>query len=247
MKYEDLLTIQTPEGVPIDLLLAGYGSRFIAAFIDGLLKLIVIGAAALVALAVGSQLALAVLAVIAFAITVGYDILFEVLAGGRTPAKRWSGLRVVQTDGRPVTLSVSAVRNLIRILDGPATGYSLGTIAVLATRRNQRIGDLAAGTVVVRERVTTPSSTAPAPGAATGHDSEREQTHGAWDVTGVTTEELIAVRTFLARRDELEGKARNRLALQLAGGLRERVPGAAPTLPAERFLEQLVGTRDRGT
>jgi len=243
VKYEDLLTIQTPEGVTIDLVLAGYGSRFIAAFVDGLLKLIVIGAAALLTLAADSQLALGALAIVAFAVTVGYDILFEVLAGGHTPAKRWSGLRVVQAVWRPETLAVSAVRNLIRILDGPATGYALGTIAILATRRNQRIGDLAAGTVVVRERVLAPSSMAAAPGSATGPDLAL--TDRAWDVSGVTADELMAVRTFLARRCELEGRARNRLALQLANGLRERVPGSSPALSAERFLEQLAGTKDR--
>ncbi len=242
MEYEDRLTIQTPEGVPIELILAGYGSRFIAAFLDGLLKLIVIGAAALLGLAVEGQLALAVFAVIAFAVTVGYDILFEVLAGGRTPGKRRSGLRVVQADGRPVTLSVSAVRNLIRVLDGPATGYALGTIAILVTERNQRLGDLAAGTVVVREQTITTSAPAAASGSA---GREGAQTDGAWDVTGVTADELMAVRRFLARRHELESAARNRLAQQLARGLRERVPGSPPALPPERFLEQLAAAKDR--
>ncbi len=241
MEYEDLLTIQTPEGVSIDLVLAGYGSRFIAAFLDGLLKLIVIGAAALLALALDGQVALAVFVVLAFAVTAGYDILFEVLAAGRTPAKRWGGLRVVQADGRPVTLSVSAVRNLIRLLDGPATGYALGTIAILVTERNQRIGDLAAGTIVVRERPVT----TPLPAASRPAGGEGAQPDEAWDATGVTDDELVAVRRFLARRHELESVVRDRLARQLAAGLRERVSGSPPALPAERFLEQLAVVKNR--
>jgi uncharacterized RDD family membrane protein YckC len=245
MEYEDLLTIDTPEGVPIDLTLAGYGSRFIASAVDGALKLLIIVAVA-VALGVsggldGGGLAVAVFLLVAFLVTVGYDVLFEVLAGGRTPGKRWGGLRVVQADGRPVTFTVSAVRNVLRLLDGPGTAYLVGTIAILATRRNQRVGDLVAGTVVVRERPATPPARPTAARLATGADAAAR-----WDVTGVSPEELAAVRRFLLRRDQIDDAARALLARRIADGLRPKVGGPGAELPAERFLEQLATERARG-
>ena len=237
MEYEDLLTIDTPEGVALDLTLAGYGSRFIASMVDGVLKLVVIGAAALVLAVAGGGVGAAVFLVLLFVVTVVYDIAFETLANGRTPGKRWSGLRVVKDDGAPVSFTVSAVRNLLRIIDGPGTAYAAGTIAILATKRNQRLGDLAAGTLVVRERV----GAAAAPNLAQAAPGDAE----AWDVTGIDADELAMVRHFLGRRYEIDESARNALARQLADGLRPRVPGAPEGISPERFLEQLAAAKAR--
>ena len=248
MEYEDLLTIETPEGVPIDLHLAGYGSRFISALVDGILKLLVIGAAALVLgqTAGFGGVATAVFLVLVLLVTVGYDIAFEVLANGRTPGKRGSGLRVTRDDGRPVTFIPSAVRNLIRLIDGPGTGYAVGTIAILVTKRNQRLGDLAAGTIVVRERSESgqPTDTRFRRMRRAGGDDLPDPA-GRWDLGDVGAEELGAVRSFLERRGDLDPQARNALALQLADGLRPRVPGAESELSPESFLEQLAEAKAR--
>lgn len=245
MEYEDLLTIETPEGVPIALHLAGYGSRFVSGLVDGVLKLLVIGA---VALLLGQTagfggVATAVFLVVVLLVTVGYDIAFEVLGGGRTPGKRGSGLRVTRDDGRPVTFLPSAVRNLLRLVDGPGTGYAAGTISILVTKRNQRLGDLAAGTIVVRER--TEAGQGSSAGFRRPRAREDAEPGAGWDLGDISAEELGAVRSFLERRGDLEPQARNALALQLADGLRPRVPGAPGDLIPERFLEQLAEAKAR--
>ena len=117
MEFEDRLTIATPEGVDLELTLAGVGSRFTSALIDYLIQLAILIALALVlGLGVGlkanqSGYAAAIWIVLGFLLFVGYDICFEVLASGRTPGKRLNGLRVVLESGGPVTFPASAVRN----------------------------------------------------------------------------------------------------------------------------------------
>src|SRR5947209_19253285 len=90
-------------------------------------------------------------AVISFALITFYDIFFEGFQSGRTPGKRLNGLRVVRVEGHPVNFLTSAVRNVIRPVDFLPTAYLLGAVVILATRKNQRIGDVIAGTLVVRE------------------------------------------------------------------------------------------------
>lgn len=236
--------MQTPEGVPLELTLAGFGSRLVAALLDGALQALLLAALAVVlwvGIGLDDELAAGLFLAGLLLVPLAYDVLFEVLANGRTPGKRWTGLRVVRDDGRPITLVPSAVRNLLRILDGPATGYAAGTIAILATRRNQRLGDLAAGTLVLRER-TGAAPRAAAPAAVAWPPSEAA---AGWDVTGVSGEELSAVRRFLERRHDLAPGPRAALADQLARGLRPRVPGAGEGLGAERFLEELAAAKAR--
>src|SRR5919204_560075 len=85
-------------------------------------------------------------------VVAGYDIFVEVLNGGRTPGKMLNGLRVVRVEGHPVGFLTSAIRNVLRPIDFLPGAYLLGAVLILATRKNQRVGDIAAGTLVVRER-----------------------------------------------------------------------------------------------
>ena len=233
MEYEDTRTIATPEGVELELRLAGLGSRFTAGLIDFALKAAIVLAAVLAAelLAGGVAVAIAGSLAVFFALVV-YDVLFEVRAGGRTPGKRAVGLRVVRADGGPVGLRTSAVRNLLRLVEGLPLSYVPAILCILLTRSNQRLGDLAAGTVVARE---------PDPGTAQPAPPQEPPAYAAgWDVSAVTAEELAAVRSFLGRREDFEPAARRALAERLAGRLRDRVAGAPPGLPAERFLEDVA-------
>jgi len=109
VEYEDQVTIATPEGVELRLALAGLGSRSVAGSVDLVLKVLLIGALALLlfGLSIGGGAATAVFSAAGFAIYFGYDVLFEVLAAGRTPGKRFSGLRVVAEGGAPVVLLIS--------------------------------------------------------------------------------------------------------------------------------------------
>jgi hypothetical protein len=177
--------------------------------------------------------ALLAVAVAFFVATVVYDIFFEVRAGGRTPGKRALGLRVVLADGGAVGLRASAVRNLLRLIEGLPLSYVPAVVSILVTRDNQRLGDLAAGTVVAREPRPQPLPPSRLQPPAPEHTA-------TWDVSAVTPEELSAVRSFLDRRDGFDPAARADVARRLAARLAPRVSGAPDGLPPERFLEDLA-------
>ena len=239
MEYEERTRIATPEGVELELVLAGLASRFIAELFDGLILLAVLIAMLVVAgLAGGGAGALIVVVVIGgfLLITVLYHVAFEVLAGGRTPGKRWAGLRVVLESGGPVDLRASLVRNVIRLIEGIALFYVPAIVSVLATHRNQRLGDLAGGTLVIREprRAAVPSAaSSPVVTAAAA----------GWDVSAITAEDLAAIRSFLARRDQFTGAARRGLALDLAARLGPKVAGPRPGTPPESLLEGIAAAK----
>src|SRR5688572_13002889 len=142
--FDDRLAIATPEGVEVELTLAGIGSRFIAAGIDFTIQIVVIIALAVLLRPAGDA-GFAIFTSGAFALIFFYDVLFEVLGRGRTPGKRVTGLRVVGPGGRPIALVRSAVRNILRIIDILPGFYAVGMTVIFITPRNQRIGDLVAG------------------------------------------------------------------------------------------------------
>jgi uncharacterized RDD family membrane protein YckC len=237
VELEDRITIATPEGIELGIVLAGAGSRFIASVIDIALQLVLVGLAALATLAlVGGGVGTALFAIAVFAAVYLYDVLFEVLASGRTPGKRATHLRVVREHGTPVDLPASAIRNLLRLIDFLPTVYLVGLTSILLTRRNQRLGDLAAGTLVIRDGTARPASPTSRPAANTPAPLDA----GGWDVSAVSAEELAAVRRFLERRASLDRHARIELAHRLEQGLRAKVAGAPEAIDAEGFLEGLA-------
>jgi uncharacterized RDD family membrane protein YckC len=146
------LPVATPEGIDLMLIPAGPVQRGIAWAIDTLLRtvlvvLMVMSFSVLLPFAGGVGAAFMVLGW--FLINWWYPVLFEVLAGGATPGKKALRLRVVHIDATPVGWSASIVRNLLRQIDFLPLFYGLGLFSVMATRRFQRLGDLAAGTLVV--------------------------------------------------------------------------------------------------
>lgn len=216
------------------IVLAGVASRFIAGTIDLFLQLVLIGLAALATLTlIGGGIGLALFAMAAFTAIFLYDILFENFASGRTPGKRWTHLRVLRAEGQPVDLPASAIRTVMRLVDILPTAYLVGMSSIVVTRRNQRLGDLAASTIVVREPSRKRGS------VQTDLRSQPATTAG-WDVSAVSGDEIAAVRRFLERRDELSSQARRELGFRLEQGLREKVAGAPASLTPELFLETLV-------
>jgi uncharacterized RDD family membrane protein YckC len=243
MVFEDRLTIDTPEGVPLELTLAGVGSRCAAALVDYVFQFVILVALALVlgyGAGIGSgasALSVAGYVLGFFLVFWGYDVAFEVLNSGRTPGKALNGLRVVRESGAPVTFGTSAVRNVIRIVDLLPGTYLVGITSILVTRRNQRLGDLAAGTLVLREPRSLPPEVRISPSVQTP----------AWDTSAVAPLELDAVGAFLARRGELDAGARSQIAAELAGHLRPKVGGAIASEGDEMFLERLLAAkRGRG-
>ena len=244
MEYEDRLRLRTPEGVDLELVLAGMGSRMLA----GLCDLAVQGLLALAyflfvsALGVEEALSLAGWAIFSFLLVFGYDVAFEVFARGRTPGKRLAGLRVMTAAGEPVGLVTSAIRNVLRIIDVLPTAYGVGVVFVFFTERNQRLGDLVAGSVVVRERIGGRSKEGE--GVSVEHLVERHRDiAGRVDVSAITAEEVATARRFLDRRATLDPAAADRIAGDLSNRLLPRVTGLPPFPPAEAVLEIVVAAK----
>lgn len=243
MAYEDRITIPTPEGVSLELTLAGLGSRAIARGLDLVLKALLLTCVLIVLVAVLGLDGIAVILPASFVVMLLYDVGFETLAAGRTPGKRLSGLRVVRSSGRPVDFVASMIRNALRLVDGLALSFAPTLVSILVTQRNQRPGDLAADTVVIRDRRavdrTQPGVTRPMPAGDPFGTGPR------WDVSAIPATDVATVRAFLERRHGLPAPARARLAHQLDAALRPRVAGADERDP-ERFLEILYEAKRAG-
>jgi uncharacterized RDD family membrane protein YckC len=244
VQYEERTRIATPEGVELELVLAGLASRFMAEIVDAALILLIAGAMIAVAAIAGGTAGLVILSVAVgglMLISVVFHVAFEVRAAGRTPGKRLNGLRVVMDGGGPVGVRASAVRNLIRLLEGPPLLYAPAIVSILATRRNQRLGDLAAGTLVVRE---------PRAPRRRRREASADELHAItgvrfaeWDVSAITQEELAAVRSFLVRRPSFTPDARRGLARDLAARLGPKVAGPPPGMAAEALLEGIAAAK----
>ena len=215
MEYEDRLTIATPEGIELTLMLAGAASRFVAAMVDLVIQTVILIALLVVLAEVGPHNGFveAGFAIFTFLVIVGYDVLFEVLNSGRTPGKMLNGLRVVQVSGHPVGFLTSSIRNVIRPIDFLPGGYLLGATLILSTRKNQRLGDIVAGTLVIRQRG---ARIAPLP--ETPPRRAPDLALGAWDTSQVSADEVATVSQFLERRTALQQEARVKLAQALRDG-----------------------------
>jgi uncharacterized RDD family membrane protein YckC len=252
---EDRMVTATPEGVSVEVVLAGIGSRFSAIMLDTAIQaavFYVVALALVLGVAPATTLVVAGLASVAFLLVFfGYFVLFECLAEGRTVGKMAAGLRAVRVDGAPVGFRRSVVRTVLRLVDYPTLG-----LFIVGTARNQRLGDLAAGTVVVRERRAAaqraPASawaaapvphgaSAPAPAVFSAYEEPLDAR--AWDVTAVSAEQQVLVERFLRSRFAYTAAARTALAARLANQLAPLVAGAPPDLPAERFLEGVAAKK----
>jgi uncharacterized RDD family membrane protein YckC len=206
--------IETPERVQIVHDLAGIGSRFAAGVIDVafvVAVVVVVGLALLLLLsgvAVGDEGgAAAALAAAGFASAVlfGYYVGFEALWAGQTPGKRMLRLRVVSEDGGPASFGAIVVRNVLRVVDlmpGVAP-YGVAGVVMFVGARAKRVGDFAAGTVVVRER----AETAPLPSSAFVGESSGDE---------VSRVDLERLRSFLSRAPQMIAASRASLARRLA-------------------------------
>lgn len=244
MDLDDRITIAAPEGIELQLVLAGLGSRFIGGVIDlivqGLLMLIL--AVVTVITATSTTVVLVGFSIGLFLITFAYPILFEVLGAGRTPGKRLAHTRVLRSSGAPVDLPASAIRNLMRLLDGLPLLWIPTIVSIAITSLNQRPGDLAAGTVVVLDRGQPKVRSRAVSSAAARAQSATPGGQG-WDVSAMSIDEIAAVRQFLERRDSLDPNARRSLARRLSNGLAVKITGAPADIPDEEFLEQLVSAK----
>lgn len=228
----------TPEAVELRFGTASLGSRLLAAGID----LAIQGAALFVVLfALGvlgsgglSVTAVVVVAVLVVtAVVIGYPIAFESLWRGRTPGKAALGLRVVASDGSPLRFRHAVVRGLFTLVDIIATSGVGAVVAILVTPHDQRLGDLAAGTLVIRER-----SGAGAPQVMRFVVPPGWEDYAATiDVAAMGSADYAAVRSALARAPSLPPPVWERIGGELASTMAARLGHVPPPgVPAEAFL-----------
>ena len=254
----DQLSIETPELVAIEMPLAGIGSRFIALLIDTLIWLaavVVLGVLSWIIVPgmgafsrLSAQWAVAVYVFSLFLLNWGYFTLFEAFWHGQTPGKRVARIRVIQSSGRAIGVFESMARNFIRYVDQIPFFYAVGVIAVFSTRQHQRLGDLAAGTIVVRDREQeTPlwgeSAARTFTATAFSQASPIPEPHTAitLDSAGIaklSATDLEVLEGFFARRLDLPLPTRYALAQRIADAIQAKSGLAAPpAVSAETFLE----------
>jgi uncharacterized RDD family membrane protein YckC len=272
----DQLNIETPELVSIEVGIAGIGSRFIAIVIDYLIwaavftVLILLAAIILPALRflgdVSANWAIGIFFIVVFLLQWGYFALFEALANGRTPGKRVAKIHVIHRSGRAISFVESLARNLVRFVDYLPSFYVVGVVTMLLSKQNQRLGDLVAGTLVVRDReiesphwgelgsrtitadIFAPVSVVPPPHLSV--------TLPATNLARLSTGDLEVLEGFFARRLDMDLATRAALAERMAAALRAKsgldIP---PETSVETFLEAVahqlrelarMGTSNRG-
>jgi uncharacterized RDD family membrane protein YckC len=238
--------ISTPENLDLHLELAGLGNRVLAALIDTLLTwtlvlLLVLACTLALGLTENSPLldnlrtvidycVIAVAVLLALIILFGYFILFEGTWHGQTPGKKVARIRVIEQTGQPVTWPAVIIRNLIRTVD---VGLMLiGLACMLVDRNERRLGDLAAGTLVIRERH-------PAEGSHSLKISAGDSNHGFVDIGGVTPQEYELLVSFLGRREHMSKNERPLLAKKLDNYFKVKLQAHDSTERPEDFLEKI--------
>ncbi len=254
MQWTDDVRIETPEQIDVSLEVAGLGSRFVAQSLDWVIKaavavsvltlsLFVAGLLGLETTAEGAALRFGLLFVgFVFGFALAYDVYYEVKRNGQTPGKWFAGIRVIRDGGTPIDFRSACVRNLLGLVDcQPGVTYLFGALLVLVSKRGQRLGDMAAGTVVIRER----SLRAPA-------DLARDVAPLASDAITFTASQCAAcspadrpiLRSFFERRGDMEPEARKQLTRRLAEQFAKKTSYALPepfrdTRQAVTFLASL--------
>ncbi|HWG19657.1 MAG TPA: RDD family protein [Terracidiphilus sp.] len=254
----DQLSIETPELVSIEMPLAGIGSRFIALLVDtvlwfaALLVLILVVSLLLPSIAAFNKLSyqwvVAIAIFLIFLFNWGYFTLFEAFWNGRTPGKKIARIRVIQRSGRPIGLFESMARNLIRYVDQIPSFYAVGVVTMFLTKQHQRLGDLAAGTLVVQDReqesplwgesgsrTFTAASFTPQIAAREPHTLVALPAEG---IGRLSTADLEVLEGFFARRLDMPLEVRQALAERIAGAIRAKSGLEQPEgVSTETFLE----------
>ena len=263
VETEEILIIETPERVPLAFALASIGNRFLAAAIDHFIQYVSIILVVLAFLGITgigssdfdmifqemSKWTAAILIVVIFLLFTGYFVFFEWLWNGQTPGKRLLKLRVIREDGRPITLWEAVARNLLRIFDAvPGLVlpiYSVGLITIFLSSRDQRVGDMFGGTVVIRERTDeapTFQETFSNPVSDAAFRRVQKKTDFQANVNLLTEGEIEVVESFLRRRWDLTERQRIWMAWRVALPIMYKLKPNydLETFTYEGFLEELL-------
>lgn len=260
--FADQLNIQTPEQVELRFPVAGIGSRFVAILLDHIFQFIAVFVLEIVFvllsvagasrvskgftpdgdLSTGGKWAVAILLFVIFLLWWGYFTLFEAFWKGQTPGKRIMKLRVIKDTGRQITLFEAGARNLLRVVDYLPGAYLTGVITMLCNKRNKRLGDLAAGTLVIRE---TPADDRPADvfmggGNFFAPQALEEQRVPADAVARLDASDLQVIETFFARALDLEPETRVAMGLRIAARISGKMQVPMPEGNPEPMLEDVA-------
>ena len=245
MRSSDKLIIDTPEQVHLEFTLAGIGSRFMALLIDTLLQALVyfgvfllavfiIGIAPGVTIGHLGTWAAAITVLFLFCIYWGYFATFETLWKGQTPGKRYAGIRVIKDSGRPITAFEAIARNLLRVVDQIPGIYVVGITCMFLNKRNRRLGDFVAGTVVVHE--TSALETQPF------FNTKEKGDLVLYQAARLTIQEIELIEAFLLRRLDIPPELRQQNAARIADMIGNKLGIDRQSRPAdnEDFLELVV-------
>lgn len=235
------LTIDTPEQVHLEFVLAGIGSRFMAVLLDSLIQgalyaVLFIVVAVVLANPFASTrtwvIALGIL--VFFSIYWGYFTLFEIFWKGQTPGKRWAGIRVIKDSGRPINAFEAMSRNLVRIVDWLPGVYGVGLVTMMLDDKSRRLGDFVAGTLVVHETSDKES--------ALFFNTDAAAEFIFPQAAQLTLPEAELIEAFLARRLDIPAAIRQQNAQRIAEMVATRlnIPVESRPLDNENFLEILV-------
>jgi len=247
---ERTVDVATGESVAFSYELAGLGSRFFAVFIDMVIQFTIasavfftfawlvsgVGGPAVRAsdfAKIGQGLLVAIVTVLAFLWFFGYFILFEWRGDGRTPGKRLLGIRVLRDGGFPLDFTSAVVRNVVRILELALGFYAVAAVSTLLSPSNRRLGDYAAGTIVVRDN---PYERAPV------YEAAEEARPADPLVRDLTEAERDLVRRYVDRRPTLGPEARKAVATQIALAVRPKLGASFAHLDDEDLLVHLAAT-----
>ncbi len=250
---QDFDVIETPENVELEQRLAGMGSRFIAGLIDTLVIIVVLLLAMLVLGLSGlagiidlnesvfsaGAWALTLLIVFIFLVYWGYFVFFEMRTNGQSPGKKKMKIRVVKEGGGAMVFTDIAIRNLLRVVDVLPMGYAVGGVCMFVTRKTQRLGDLAAGTVVLSEQKSDYSAMTD---KSKNMEWETDVTARHLRATELTPQEYQILMNYRLRRSELTLEARERILPKLLVPIAQRMnvllyEGSMAAM--EKFLEDL--------
>jgi uncharacterized RDD family membrane protein YckC len=255
----DDLVVSTPERVAFGYEIAGIGSRFLAQFVDVLILAVIqivitIGAGALGGIFNSIQVFGLVELILTFILIAGYFLISEAAWNGQTLGKRYVRLRVVGDHGEPLTIGQAAIRNLVRVVDFLPAFYAIGIVTMFSNRQSKRLGDFAAGTLVVRDRqriglydlASTAPGAAPAPGPVSSIWSAPS------DATAPPAEPSRAIQppmdaalrrlvvAYAARREALPAHRREALAKSAEPALRAALPDVVTAAGPLAALDQLA-------
>jgi uncharacterized RDD family membrane protein YckC len=216
---DTVITAETPEGIAISMRAAGYPVRCMAFLIDAAIRYVIVSGVA-AALGYGGRVGTGVLLIIVFLVLWLYPVIFELTPGAATPGKRALGIQVMMANGLPLTPAGCLIRNLMRAVDMLPLFYGLAIVSMLLRRDARRLGDLAAGTLVVYRDRASPTGDfgAALPLRPSVPLTIRQQTAIAafgWRVTRLTAERAEEIAVLAA--DAVPGTKDSPVTARLVG------------------------------